>query len=83
MSNLTNKKVGAFEVRDGALYGPAEYMRDQGDAHLAKILRGEDMLVNLGLSPDVTTAILVSLQTDYAAWRGLREMLATARRVRR
>jgi len=67
------KKVGQFEIRDGAVYGPAEYMRERGNARIAKIEAGNDAVFNFGClkSPDVETAILVSLQTDYAGWRGM------------
>ena len=36
---------------------------------------GRDMLTNFGYSQhgDVIKAALVSLQTDYAAWAGMRE----------
>lgn len=74
---MKNKKVGQFEIRDGALYGPAEYMKDQGNAKLDRILAGRDVVFNVGVtrSPDIETAVLVSLQTNYAGWKGTRELL--------
>ena len=75
------KKVGVFEIRDGALYGPAQYMKDQGDAKLAGILAGKDaaFVICAPLSPDIETAILVALQTDYAGWKGLRQLIGGLR----
>jgi len=75
------KKVGVFEIRDGALYGPAQYMKDQGDVKLAGILSGKDaaFAICAPMSPDIETAILVALQTDYAGWKGLRQLLGGLR----
>ena len=73
------KEVGQFRIDDeGALWGPKAYMNEQGDAHLAKVLAGECVSFNMTahLSPDVETAILVSLQTNYAGWKGVRDLLA-------
>lgn len=73
------KTVGHFSIDGDVLTGPAEYMQQQGDARLASILAGTDLLYNYAiehdLSPDRETAILVSLQTAYAAWAGLRDLL--------
>lgn len=78
---MKSKTVGAFEIRDGALYGPAEYMREQGNAKVEKILAGNDAVFNFGCvnSPDVETALLVALQTDYAGWKGTRSLIASLR----
>lgn len=68
--------VGVFTCEDGSVSGPAEYMREQGFERIKKIERGEDVVFNMGaggLSPSPEVALLVSLQTDYAGWVGLRE----------
>ncbi len=74
---MKNKKLGVFEIRDGALYGPVEYMREQGDAKLESILAGNDVVFNFGClkSPDVETALLVAMQTNYAGWKGTRSLI--------
>lgn len=71
------KTVGQFHIEDGALFGPAEYMRQQGNAKLDGILAGTDAAFNLcaHLSPDVETAILVAMQTDYAGWLGAQQLI--------
>ncbi len=71
--------VGRFIYEDGTLTGPAEYMRERGDARLAKIVAGEDVVFNFGAMSgrgDTITLVLVSLQTDYAGWLGTRELLS-------
>lgn len=72
------KTVGAFTLEGGALSGPAEYMREQGDALVAKCLAGESVVFNVGLtrSPDAETALLVTLQTDYAGYLGMKRFNA-------
>ena len=69
------KTVKRFTITDGVLSGPAEYMREQGDAKLARILAGNDTVFNMTaqFSPDMETAILVALQTDFAGWLGMRQ----------
>lgn len=71
--------VGRFKIEGGALYGPATYMTEQGDAKLSRILDGADTVFNMTahLSPNIETAILVAMQTDYAGWAGMRGILAT------
>lgn len=82
-------EVGAFVYENGSVTGPAEYMSEQGFARLAKIEAGDDVVFNVGMgrspypgswlqvdgpqSPNFETAVLVSLQTDYAAWKGARD----------
>lgn len=58
------------------LYGPADYMAEQGNAKLDKMLAGEDAVFNMTahLSPDPITAVLVALQTDYAGWHGIKTL---------
>ncbi len=75
--NGQRKTVGRFYIEDGALYGPALYMQEQGDAKLAGILAGTDTVFNMTAhySPDLETAILVALQTDYAGWAGARQLI--------
>jgi len=69
------KVVGYFTLEDGILCGPRDYMEEQGNALLDKTLAGNDPIFNLtkDQSPDVETAILVRLQTDYAGWLGLKQ----------
>ncbi len=69
------KVVGQFTYEDGILCGPRDYLEEQGNALLDKILAGEDTIFNLtkDQSPDIETAILVRLQTDYAGWLGLKQ----------
>ncbi len=68
--------VGRFTLDGNTLTGPQKYMREQGDARLAQMLAGEDAVFNASahLSPNIETAILVWLQTDYAAWSGAQEI---------
>jgi hypothetical protein len=71
--------VGKFTIDDeGGLLGPGDYMREQGDAKLGNILAGIDLIFNMTApySPDLETAILVALQTDYAGWKGMRQFLS-------
>jgi len=67
--------VGHFTYEDGILLGPRDYVLEQGNALLEKILAGEDTIFNMtkDQSPDVETAVLVRLQTDYAGWLGLKQ----------
>ncbi len=68
-------QVGAFELNDGILSGPADYMREQGNALVDTIFAGQDTIYNTTahLSPNVETAILVRLQTSYAGWLGMKQ----------
>lgn len=70
------KTVGRFTIEDGTLIGPAEYMKEQGNAKLDKILAGKNTIFNMTShqSPNIETAILVHLQTDFAGWLGMREV---------
>jgi len=76
-------EVGQFkiETRTGTIEAPAEYMNEQGNAKLDRILEGRDQVFNMSshLSPNLHTAILVALQTDFAAWRGMRLTMAELR----
>jgi hypothetical protein len=74
------KTVGrfSFDYATGTVSGPADYMRKQGNARLRSIEQGQDVVVKMGYqlaqdrgeSPDIITLILVSLQTDFAAYLG-------------
>ena len=70
-----SKIVGRFRYEDGKLYGPEAYMLEQGNKKLDNILAGNDALFNQSAhySPDIVTAILVWMQTDFAAWKGYKE----------
>ena len=69
------KAVGQFTHADGIFSGPLDYIEEQGNALLDKILAGAGEILTLtqGQSPDSETAILVRLQTDYAGWLGLKQ----------
>ena len=69
------KIVGHFTLEEGILCGPKDYLENQGNTLLDKILAGEDTIFNMtkDQSPDIETAILVRLQTDYAGWLGLNQ----------
>lgn len=73
---MSKLQVKAFTLEDGILTGPAQYMTEQGNAKLDRILKGEDTVFNMTahLSPSVEVAILVHLQTDYAGWLGFKQM---------
>ncbi len=77
------KTVGKFTLDNGSLSAPAQYMKEQGDAKLNRMLAGDDTVFNMsvGFSPDTETAILVALQTDYAGWIGMRGFLAMSKRI--
>ena len=68
--------VGRFELEDGILSGPAQYMAERGDTLVDAIFAGEDMIFNTTahLSPNIETALLVRLQTDYAGWLGMKQV---------
>jgi hypothetical protein len=73
------KTVGRFSMdADGTFSGPAEYMGERGNALLDLIVAGADATFNATAhySPDVETAILVRVQTDFAAWHGARTLFA-------
>ena len=71
----TFKVVGHFTLENGILCGPLDYMEAQGNLLLDKIVAGDDPIFNMskGQSPDIETAILVRLQTDYAGRIGLKQ----------
>lgn len=72
------KTVGRFTFEAGAVSGPAEYMAERGNALLEACLTGKNVVFNYGLtaSPDPETALMVALQTDYAAYAGMKGLEA-------
>ena len=77
----TDVKVGRFtaNIATGVISGPAAYMNSQAYAtKIARIMAGEDTVTNMGVcrGGDMYTAMLVSLQTDFAAWLGMRQFNA-------
>lgn len=71
-------QVGQFTLTTSdngniSIAGPKAYMEEQGNARIEKIEAGECVVFRASLqhSPNIGTAVLVSLQTDYAAWKGL------------
>lgn len=79
----TQAKAINFQIKDGTLSGPADYMQARGNAKVDKMLSGKDELFNacLSYSPNVETAICVWLQTDYAAYLGEIEMMGWTKRA--
>lgn len=76
------RTVGQFTLHDdGSLEGPAQYLQEQGNAFLTALLDGTNAAFNMSahLSPDIETAVLVFLQTDYAGWKGVRDLLSAGR----
>jgi hypothetical protein len=79
------KTVGQFtyDETDGTISGPATYMREEGNALIARISAGQetDMLARFMDSgtPDALTAILLLIQTKYAAWIGYRSYFGGGR----
>lgn len=72
---MLNAKAGKFRIENGSFFGPADYMNEEGNDRLNKILAGQDTNVNImgHLSPNLETAICVWMQTYYAAWKGAKE----------
>ena len=77
--------VGEFTYADGVVSGPAEYMRERGNDRIERILEGSCSVFNAGArfsaGVGVATLVLTSLQTDYAAWKGLQALVDTCRRL--
>ena len=76
----TTFSVGEFtlETTSGQITGPAAYVRERLTEVLDEIKAGRNVCFNYGLSasPNVETALLVAIQTDYAAWHGRRQFIA-------
>lgn len=66
----------SFDPATSEVTGPAAYMRERGNERLRSIEAGTDVVFNMGVihSPSIEVAILVSLQTDFAGWRGQKQM---------
>lgn len=78
-------EVGAFsyDTETKTVSGPAEYMRERGNERIDRITSGKDTVFNAGVRFSAEPAeklLLVSLQTDYAGWKGTRELLAKSAR---
>lgn len=76
-------KIGEFIYADGVVTGPREYMLERGNARIEQILEGACPVFNAGVrfsaETGTVTLVLTSLQTDYAGWKGLRSLVASAR----
>jgi hypothetical protein len=70
-------KVGQFSYENGVLSGPEAYMTERWEMLKAKIFDGKSALFEQAVerSPNIETALLVTVQTDYAGWLGTRELL--------
>jgi len=72
------KEVGHFKIDGDSVLGPADYMEEQGDAFLNKLLNGGSTVYNYAVGTrgdDPEMALLVALQTDYAGWAGTRGLM--------
>jgi hypothetical protein len=68
----------SYDPATGAVIGPADYMQSEHYARrMAAITGGRDAVTSFGYCQhgDVIKAVLVSLQTDYAAWAGMRDFM--------
>ena len=71
--------VGRFtyDPTTGSISGPRAYVESDAFAKiLERIRRGDDPCGAFRFSPDPVTAVLVTLQTDFAEWRGMRDFEA-------
>lgn len=75
-------KIGEFvyDAESNTLTGPAEYMREQGNKFVEDALAGRSAVLNYALTngggSDPVRALLVALQTNYAGWKGTRDLVA-------
>jgi len=80
ISLASPKTAGRFsyDPTTGTVSGPAAYMAERYAARMEQINAGRDTVANMGFvrGGDTVLAVLVSLQTDYAAWAGMREFNA-------
>jgi len=75
------RQVGSFSYdhQTGQIAGPADYMGSRFQDRMSDIYAGRDAVFNYGSAnpvqggPDAVTLVLVSLQTDYAAFLGMRQ----------
>lgn len=72
-------RVGRFAIfANGTIIGPKEYLESEHFAQvLAEIERGRHPVLRAALAAgrSVENAVLVTVVTDYAAWRGTRELV--------
>lgn len=72
----STRQVGSFFYNNqtAQISGPADYMTTRFQERMTKIYAGKDTVVNYGLSQgqEIISLILVSLQTDYAAFLGMK-----------
>lgn len=72
----TSRQVGSFFYNNqtAQISGPADYMTNRFQEKMTKIYAGRDTVVNFGLGQgqEIISLILVSLQTDYAAFLGMK-----------
>jgi hypothetical protein len=68
-------KEFSIDIEKGTFRGPSEYMKAQGNQYLADICSGKNEVFNMFSheSPNLETAIVVFMQTDYAGWKGFNE----------
>ena len=75
MTATTEKRtVGSFtyDPTTSTIEGPAAYLNSAEYAEvIRKIKRGDDPCGAFHFSPDAITALLVTIQTDYAGWHGM------------
>jgi hypothetical protein len=77
MGESERVEVGRFVYENGEISGPADYMRERFPAMKEKIESGNSVVFNYGAagaSPSAIVAYLVAVQTDYAGYRGQKEM---------
>jgi hypothetical protein len=76
------KTVGRFtyDTATGSLTGPKEYVESEQYRNLIRnIEAGQSYVFNYGAGrpgADVVTALLVTVQTDYAGWHGSKVFFA-------
>jgi len=73
MTTFTAKN---FSIENGTLSGPADYMTERGNAKIDEILAGKipSFSIFLENTPTVEQALVVWLQTDYAAYLGDKQL---------
>lgn len=81
MTNTTCTTVGrfTFDAEDSTVSGPADYIRsEQYQRLIAEIEGGRNHTFRAACehSPDFVTALLVTIQTDYAGFAGMQQFNA-------
>jgi hypothetical protein len=76
MATLTCGRF-TFDPATQMVEGPGEYMADQGNDLLDKIMAGQDSIFSMTahFSPSAEMAVLVRLQTDFAGWHGVKQIV--------